>query len=55
MANEAKLFVYDEDGLFEIVDSENAARLSGGIQSSIGTSSAEAAAGFFCHNKDTCS
>ncbi len=54
MTNEAKLFVYDEDGLFEIVDTENADRLSGGIQSSIGSGSAEAVSGVFCHNKDSC-
>ncbi|MDQ0008258.1 hypothetical protein J2T07_000417 [Luteibacter jiangsuensis] len=54
MSNESKLFVYDEDGLFDIVDAEQVSRLSGGIQSSIGGPSAEAVSGVFCHNKDSC-
>ncbi|MDQ7994635.1 MAG: hypothetical protein AAGC76_02150 [Luteibacter sp.] len=54
MSTENKLFVYDEDGLFDIVDSTKAEHLSGGIQSSIGLST-EAVSGVFCHNKDSCS
>lgn len=54
MTNESTVFVYDDDGLFEIVDIENTARLSGGIQSSIGSAGSEEQAGFFCHNKDSC-
>ena len=50
-----QIFVYDEDGLFEIDTDTDAGDLTGGIQIANGLVAAPGeASGAFCHNKDTC-
>jgi len=52
---QGKVFVYDEDGLFEIQMDTDAGDLTGGIQISNGPIAVPGeASGAFCHNKDTC-
>lgn len=53
MSSKNVVFEFNDDGLFDIT-TEDASRISGGIQTSIGEVASEDHAGFFCTNEDSC-